>query len=65
MNIQTIETAVEHLTQADLAKFRRWFFEFDEPHWSTQIETDAASGRLDALAQEALKEFSAGKAKQL
>ena len=53
--VQAIE-AVKQLPPADLAAFRRWFFEFDEAEWDAKIEADAHSGKFDAMAAEALAE---------
>lgn len=63
--IQAIEQAVQQLPTAELAEFRRWFVEHDESVWDVQIERDAASGKLDALAAEALAEYQSGQAQEL
>ncbi len=55
--VSAIELAVQKLPAADLAEFRRWFFQFDEAAWDAQIETDAVAGKLDALAAEARAEY--------
>jgi hypothetical protein len=60
-----IERAVEQLSPEELAKFRRWFLEFDAAAWDAQIEADAAAGKFDALAEEALAEYRAGKAREI
>lgn len=59
--VESIEKAVQSLPPAELAKFRSWFAEFDAAKWDAQVETDAAAGRLEALAQEALFEYNVGK----
>jgi hypothetical protein len=46
----------EDLPPRELAKFREWFMAFDAENWDKQIEADVAAGRLDALADEALRE---------
>ena len=51
---QEIAQAVERLDPLELAKFRAWFEAFDADAWDDQIEADAAAGRLDELAAEAL-----------
>jgi hypothetical protein len=43
-----------------LAELRRWFAEFDAAAWDRQLEHDAASGKLDQLAAEAVADFRAG-----
>jgi hypothetical protein len=63
--IQAIEQAIQQLPPHDLAEFRRWFAQFDEAAWDAQIEADAGTGKLDALAAEALAEYHTGKARQL
>lgn len=63
--IEAIELAVKKLPPSDLAEFRRWFVEFDSARWDAQIEADAASGKLDAMANEALAEYRSGKTREL
>jgi hypothetical protein len=64
-NVKSIEKAVASLPPSDLAEFRRWFAEYDAAAWDKQIEQDAASGRFDGLAAEALADFRAGSAREL
>lgn len=64
-DVQSIEEAVQGLPPGDLAEFRRWFAEFDAAAWDTQIETDAAAGKLDSLAAEALAEYQTGKVREI
>ncbi len=64
-NIKSIEKAVESLPPADLAEFRRWFAEYDAAAWDKQIEQDAASGKFDGLAAEALADYRAGMAREV
>jgi hypothetical protein len=56
-NVREIEKAISSLSEEELAAFRRWFQEFDAAAWDRQIERDAAEGRLDALAEEALSDL--------
>ena len=64
-NVKSIEKAVESLPPSELAEFRRWFAEFDAAVWDKQIEEDAASGKLDGLAAEALADYRAGSAREI
>jgi hypothetical protein len=64
-NVKAIESAVESLPPVELAEFRRWFAEFDGNAWDKQIEQDAASGKIDLLAAEAIADYRAGSARQL
>jgi len=61
MSIQEIETAVAQLPSPELAQFTAWFEEYQAEQWDRQIAQDALSGRLDALAEEANREFDAGR----
>jgi hypothetical protein len=63
-DVKSIEKAVEALPPAELAEFRRWFAEYDAAAWDRQIEQDAANGKLDRLADEALADFRSGSARE-
>ena len=63
--ITEIELAVQKLAPQELAKFREWFAQFDADQWDLQIDRDAAAGRLDALADEALDDLRHGRCKDL
>ena len=56
--VQEIERAIEGLSEEELAEFRAWRRDRD-------IEREAVAGRLDALADEALKEPRSGKTRTL
>lgn len=63
--IQEIEQAIRGLGPQDLAKFRDWFAEYDAEVWDRQIEQDVAAGRLDKLAEEALRDLRDGRCNEL
>jgi len=65
MSIQELEQAVAQLPPKDLARFREWFDEFDAQVWDKQFETDVKSGKLYKIAEQALNDYHAGKAKGL
>ncbi len=65
MTIHEIEQAITELSPQELARFRHWFDEFDAQVWDEQFESDANSGKLDKLANKAITDFRAGKAKEL
>jgi len=64
-DVDEIEQAVRKLAPAELAKFRAWFEEFDAEAFDRKIEEDAVSGRLDALAEEALADYRAGRTREI
>jgi hypothetical protein len=58
--IDDIEKRVKDLSPDELASFGKWFPEFDNDLRDRQIESDATAGRLDALADEALRQHQNG-----
>lgn len=64
-HVEEIEKAVKNLPAVELRRFRQWFASFDAETWDAQIEADATSGKLDALASVAIAEYESGNAKQL
>ena len=65
MTIQEIEQAIAELSPKELARFRAWFEEFDAQAWDDQFERDVKTGKLDRFANKAIRDFRAGKAKEL
>lgn len=59
------EEAVRQLDREELSQFREWFAEFDADAWDRQMEEDAQAGRLDKLAEEALREYHEGRTTEL
>ena len=64
-SVEQIESAVARLSRAELSAFRSWFADFDAEAWDRQFEKDAATGRLDALGNEALRDLSEGRCADL
>jgi hypothetical protein len=63
--VQEIEDVIRKLPPEDLAALRAWFAEFDAAAWDRQFEQDVAEGRLDALADEALRDLREGRCTDL
>ena len=59
--VERIERDIQGLTPEELAELRQWFAEFDAAAWDRQIEADTRRGKLDKLADEALKAHASGK----
>lgn len=62
-NLEQVEAQVQQLNAVDFAKFREWFHEYEWQAWDRQIERDAKSGKLKALAEKALADHAAGRTK--
>ena len=63
--LQEIEAAVSQLKREDLEAFRAWFADFDARLWDRQFEDDAAKGRLEKLAEDALEDLREGRSTEL
>ena len=63
--IEEIEKAIADLSPAELDTFRAWFEEFDAALFDEKIARDAAGGRLDSLADEALADHRARRSRPL
>ena len=63
--VKEIEAAVSRLSNQELSSFRSWFAEFDAEAWDKQFAEDVAAGRLDALADEALRDSREGRCTDL
>ncbi len=63
--IEELEQKVQALSPEELAQFREWFLEFDWAAWDRQLERDVRAGKLDAMAEKALRDHAAGKTKPL
>ncbi|MGB8356370.1 MAG: hypothetical protein WCD79_20900 [Chthoniobacteraceae bacterium] len=63
--VQEIENAVSKLTREELVAFKAWFAGFDAKNWDKQFEKDANAGRLDTLADEALRDLREGRTRNL
>ena len=63
--VEKIEQDVQALSPDELAEFRAWFLEHDWAAWDRQLERDVQNGRLDALAEKALRDHAAGKTTRL
>jgi hypothetical protein len=59
--LQALEKRVSGLSAEELAEFRQWFAEFDAAAWDRQIERDVKGRKLDAFADEALRDHAARK----
>ena len=59
--VEEIERAIQELKPEEWSALRDWLEEYKEDAWDRQIEEDALSGRLDALADKALANVAAGR----
>jgi hypothetical protein len=58
--VRDIENAIRRLSPQDLTELRRWFAEFDAAAWDAQFEADVRNGKLDTMADQALRDLGQG-----
>jgi len=63
--VASIESQVKDLSPEELAAFREWFAQFDAEAWDREFEADAKGGKLDSLAERALRDHDAGRSTDL
>jgi hypothetical protein len=63
--IEDIERAVSNLAPEDYARFRAWFEDFEAARFDQRIEADAADGKLDGFAEDALADLRKGRTREL
>jgi hypothetical protein len=63
--VDEIKKAIANLPDEELHLLRAWYEQFDAEHWDAQIEADVVAGRLDDLAEAALRAFRNGEATEL
>ena len=64
-NVEEIKAAITQLSPQALEELREWYAEFDAQEWDKQIEADVEAGRLDSLAEDAIRSFRRGEATEL
>jgi len=63
--VEALEKEVSELTSEELAKFRKWFAEFDADAWDKQIEADVEAGKFDEIIRKVSKEYDSGQTREL
>jgi len=55
--VEELESQIEALSPGEFQQLRTWVAEREAEIWDRQIHADALSGRLDAIADRALRDF--------
>jgi succinate dehydrogenase flavin-adding protein (antitoxin of CptAB toxin-antitoxin module) len=63
--VEQIESQIQQLSDDELRAFRNWFAEYDAEMWDQQFAHDVEAGKLDHLAERALRDHHAGKSTKL
>jgi len=54
--VMDLESQVQELSPHELTAFREWFTKFDADAWDQEFEAEVMSGKLDAMAERALRD---------
>ena len=63
--VESLEREIRALSTEEFAELRQRLAEFDAHAWDRQFEMDVNSGKLDALAEKALRSHAAGETTKL
>jgi hypothetical protein len=63
--IENLQNQIRELSDDELAQLRQWFADYDAEKWDRKIEADAKAGKLDRLAEKALRDYAEGRTKPL
>ncbi len=63
--VESIESRIQELSPEELAELRDWFAKFDAEAWDRQLEADVKVGKLDAMAERALRDHLDGRSTKL
>lgn len=63
--VEKIEREIQDLSPEEMSELRDWFAAFDAEAWDRQFEADVRAGKLDALADQALKAHASGRTTKL
>ena len=63
--VKELESQIQELSPEELTEFREWFTRFDADTWDQEFEADVKSGKLDAMAERALRDHNAGRSTKL
>ena len=63
--VEKLEREIQDLSPEEMTELREWFAAFDAQAWDRQFEADVRAGKLDALADQALKAHATGQTTKL
>jgi hypothetical protein len=58
--VEEIECAISSLPAEDFRRIAEWFVALEQTRWDEQMDRDSASGKLDAIFEEADNESVQG-----
>ena len=65
MQVHEVIENVKNLAEDELRIFSKCFEEFEQEIWCDEFEKDVKNGKLEKLAEQAIKDFRAGRCQKL
>ena len=65
MHLYEIIENIKKLPKNDLEILLEWIENFEQELWDKEFEGDVRLGKLDKLAEQAIRDFRAGKCREL
>ena len=65
MQVYELIENIKKLPKKDLKILLEWIEEFEQKLWDQEFERDVRLGKLDKLAEQAIKDFQADKCREL
>lgn len=65
IKVERLEREIQSLSPEEQVAFRQWYEAFDAAEWDRQLEADVTANRLDRVAEAALADYRAGRARPL
>jgi hypothetical protein len=63
--VEELESQIKTLSPSEFQELRAWLAEHDAEIWDRQFDADVQAGRLDAVADRALKDFAENRSTEL
>ncbi|WP_456324916.1 hypothetical protein [Desulfonauticus submarinus] len=65
MQLYEVIENIKKLSAKDLKILLEWIEDYEQKLWDQEFERDVRLGKLDKLAEQAIKDFQAGKCREL
>ena len=63
--VEELVGRIRELSSNEFQQLRAWLAEYEAQIWDRQFHADVLAGRLDAIAEQALKDFSENRSTDL
>lgn len=63
--VEELEGQIKELSSNEFQELRAWSAEYEAEVWDQQFHADALAGRLDAISDQAMKDFSENRSTDL